>query len=286
MAEITYLGPHSFLRRSSLAFRHHDPNTPIAVSGVVRLSDKYLLEPLCKRLVTQVVQDWPTTLREWDIHQAEIHATGEACLNFRVDDDPVADGPPLSDVIPEPVSAIVFAQEFGCPEILPAAFYRLLQIYFNDDWSLRASDSHSETGVRPAARYSSRALARWGMLDRDNLARYVHGLHAAEAYIPDARRFVYQDCVPRVWEGEPDSPCYEYVSNMFHVVRQRRGIQGGRDPLLWLRDCLHDYVGCPELEERYPKGLCEDCCSAVVSEVPRERQRVWRELLSEWFQLE
>ena len=124
------------------------------------------------------------------------------------------------------------------------------------------------------------------MLGRDNLAQYVHGLHAAESYIPDERRFVYQDCVPRVWEGERDSPCYEYVKNMFRVVRQRRGIQGGRGPLLWLRDCLHDYVGCPELEERYPKGLCEDCCSAVVSEVPRERQRVWRELLSEWFQLE
>ena len=35
---------------------------------MVRLSDKYLLEPLRKRLVSQVVQDWLTTLREWDIH--------------------------------------------------------------------------------------------------------------------------------------------------------------------------------------------------------------------------
>ena len=224
---------------------------------------------------------------EWDIHQAEIQTTSEACLNFRVGDDPIADRPPLSDVIPEPVSAIVFAQEFGCPELLPAAFYRLLQIDFNDGWSLRASDSgQPETGPRPTARYSSRALARWGLLDRDNLARYVHGLHAADAYIPDARKFVYQDCVPRVWEGEPDSPCYEYVKNMFRVVRQRRGIQGGRDPRLWLRDCLHDYVGCPELEERYPKGLCEDCWSAVASELRRERQRVWRELLPKWFLLE
>ena len=76
-------------------------------------------------------------------------------------DDPIADGPPLSDVIPEPVSAIVFAQEFGCPEILPAAFYRLLQIDFNDDWSLRASDSQSEAGPQSSsACHSSRALAR------------------------------------------------------------------------------------------------------------------------------
>ncbi|KAM5546281.1 hypothetical protein V8D89_000407 [Ganoderma adspersum] len=274
--DIALLLNYLYYPESSLAFRHHDPNTPIAVSGVVRLSDKYLLEALRKRLVSQVVRDWPTTLREWDIHQAEIKATAEACLNFRVGDDP-------------PVSSITFAQEFGCPEILPAAFYRLLQIDFNDDWSLRAPDSESEAGgptAHSAHRYGSRALARWGLLDRDNLARYVHGLHAAETYVPDTRKFVYQECVPRVWEGEPDSPCFEYVSDMFRVVRQRKGIRGGRDPLLWLGDCLHDYVGCPELEKRYPKGLCEDCCSAVASEVPRERQRVWRELLPKWFLLE
>ncbi|PIL28618.1 hypothetical protein GSI_08660 [Ganoderma sinense ZZ0214-1] len=258
---------------SSLAFRHHDPNTPITVSGVVRLADKYLLEPLRKRLISEVVQDWPTTLREWDIQQANIHAIS-AVTTLR--DAPYLDrGPPLCDVIPEPASAIVFAQEFVCPEILPAAFYRLLQIPFDDDWSLRV---HS-------APYSSQSLARWSLLDRDNLARYIHGLHAVESYIPDSRNFVFMECIPKMWEGEPDSPCYEYVRYMFSVLGRRRGGQAGRDPLRWLADC-EDHYGISELSEKYPKGLCEDCCAAVALQVPVERQRVWRELLPKWFQLE
>ncbi|KAI1784933.1 hypothetical protein LXA43DRAFT_860435, partial [Ganoderma leucocontextum] len=170
---------------TSLPFRHHDPNTPIAVSGVVRLADKYLLEPLHKRLVAQVVEDWPTTLRGWDVQQAEIQAIKDAI--FTMGDDPVDRGPPLSDVIPEPVSAIVFAQEFGCPEILPSAFYRLLQMNFNHDWSLRVP----ELGPHPhPSSCSPLALARWNLLDRDNLGRYIHGLQAAEEYVPDARMFL------------------------------------------------------------------------------------------------
>ena len=274
---------HSYMCCRSLTFEHHDPDTPIAVSGVVRLADKYFLEPLRKRLVTQVADDWPTTLREWDIHQAEIKAITDA--GFTRFDDPAERGPPLCDVIPEPASAIVFAQEFGCPEILPAAFYQLLQIHIKHDWSMQPVHKPAGPGPYP---WCPLALARWGLLDKDNLARYVHGLHAAEDYVPDVLSFVSRGCIPGFhegWESDPTSSCFLYVQNMLDVLGNRKGIRGARDPLRWLADCLHR-DRFPELSERYPKGLCEHCWSALSNQVPRERQRIWRELLPKWFQLE
>ena len=34
--------------------------------------DKYLLERQHKYLIDQVVSDWPTTLRDWDLRQSEL----------------------------------------------------------------------------------------------------------------------------------------------------------------------------------------------------------------------
>ena len=58
-----------------------------------------------------------------------------------VDGGPVDTGELVPDRLPEPASAIVFAQEFGCPKILPSTFYRLLQISFKADWSFCESKS-------------------------------------------------------------------------------------------------------------------------------------------------
>ena len=57
-----------------MTFRRFDPNTPLVVSGVIRLADKYCIESLREHLIQVVVSDWPTTLEEWDFFQAEIQA--------------------------------------------------------------------------------------------------------------------------------------------------------------------------------------------------------------------
>ncbi|KAI1787045.1 hypothetical protein LXA43DRAFT_1064632 [Ganoderma leucocontextum] len=263
-----------------LAFRRFDPNAPITITGVARLSDKYLLEPLRKRLVAHVVEEWPTTLRNWDIQQAEIEAITHTIFSVTTVDGDAIDGDQLlSDRIPEPVSAIVFAQEFGCPEILPAAFYRLLQIGFKAHWS------HRESHPNPY-RYSP--LARWRLLDKDNLVKYVLGLHEAEDYAPPIRTFVSVDCRPSFWEGwetDPQAACYLFVENMVNVLGKGRGGTAARDPLHWLKECM-EHERFPELLKKHPRGLCDECSAVFYDAVARERQRIWQELLPKWFQLQ
>ncbi len=240
--------------------------------GVVRLADKYLIEPLQKRLIKQFCDNWPKTLHDWDVQRAEVMAVANILppSGHRVVD-------PFSDLVPEPASAIVFAQEFCCPAILPAAFYRLLSIDITDDWSCRDSavDRHNLS-------LNSR-LAKWGLLDKDNLMRYLHGLREVDRYDPHIKMFMSDGCWPFDEESQASgTPCLLYVQRMINLVREGRA---RRDPIFWLADCMeHDLF--PALSKEYfPEGLCAECRKVLYRAVPRERQRIWGEL-PKWFHLE
>ena len=183
---------------------------------------------------------------------------------------------PFSDFVPEPASSIVFAQEFGCPEILPMAFYRLLSIDVKDDWKLCDSTDNNRG-------FSCSPLARWDLLDKDNLMRYLHGLREVDNYDPHVKMFMSDDCWPYDTESQATgTPCLRYVQ---HMVDGAKGGINRRDPLRWLAKLMeHDLF--PYLSTEYfPKGLCNECRNVLYRSVPKERQRIWREL-PKWFQLE
>ncbi|KAI1782984.1 hypothetical protein LXA43DRAFT_848584, partial [Ganoderma leucocontextum] len=161
---------------SSLVFKRNDPNTPLTISGVVRLADKYVIEPLHRCLVQQVCEDWPATLDEYDVKQSEIDTLRAVAASSSTTFKYTPDGGRLADVIPEPASAILFAQEFGCRQILPAAFYRLSLIPLEHDWS--------EPG------HTRKPLARWSMLDRENLVRCMRGCQKLSEYRPLVEDFI------------------------------------------------------------------------------------------------
>ncbi|KAM5546274.1 hypothetical protein V8D89_000400 [Ganoderma adspersum] len=261
------------------------------------LSDKYLLEPLRRQLVAYVVGEWPTTLREWDIQQAEINAIKDAIFSVTtVDGKEIDPGQLLSDRIPEPASAIVFAREFGCTKILPpAAFYRFLQISFKADWSLRDRASgpdpdpnpNPDVAVDDDGEYAHSPLARWSLLSNDDLTLFVHDLHEAEDYEPPLTKFLSGPCWPMFydgWEVDPETGWYQYLENMVNVLRKGRGGTTARGPLGWLRDCM-EHERFPELAKKHPNGLCEGCQIVLRRAITRERQRIWEELVPKWFQL-
>ncbi|PIL28645.1 hypothetical protein GSI_08687 [Ganoderma sinense ZZ0214-1] len=264
----------------SLVFKRHDPNTPLTISGVVRLADKYLIQPLHHCLVQQVCNDWPTTLDEYDIQQAELDKFLQVS---RAHPFPkyTPDRGRLADAIPEPVSAILFAQEFGCPQILPAAFYSLSLIPLSDDWGNNSDWPH------PARDHP---LARWSLLDKENLLRYTHGCQMLNEYRPDVWRFMCEECAiqpgPLDVPGCKPVPCGLYIKRLFEVVWNpglRVSVTHG-DPLRLLTRCLK-YDEMPELsKENFPHRLCEECYQTVFFRLLGERVRVW-DMLRKWFNL-
>ncbi len=249
-----------------------DPNKPLELSGVIRLADKYLLEPLHDYLVQQVASDWPTTLQEWDIREAELQAIRKVAAE---------DKKKYWELVPEPVAAILFAKEFGCSQILPAAFYQLAQTNFNLDWD-------KEWIQNDEYQWNTR-LARWSLLEKDDLVRCLHGFQSLVDYRIDAYFLLSDQCFPPEEHDEygyelvsKNSKCFAFLAELVVVV-WGRGER--RDPLRLLFDCL-EYERYPQLsKEHFPDGLCEDCRDSLPEAVARIRRALW-ETLPRYFRLE
>nr|VWO97847.1 Phosphotransferase (EC [Ganoderma boninense] len=226
---------------SSFVFKRQSPHTPGIVSGVIRLADKYLMESLHRRLVQQVCDDWPTTLDDYDIDRAAIDVL-EALPRRSVQDRiyPCGSARYPGEFVPEPISAIHFAREFGCPQILPAAFYRL---------SLTPAADYYEAFGFPQSHWPPTELARLATLDKETLLGYIHGCQMLAGYRPPVTRFMCDDCAEE-WnleQGPPlHSPCYQYITWLFVLTRpgssgadklgDRSQVHG--DPLRWLWRCF------------------------------------------------
>ena len=162
---------HIDWRRSPCTHSQRLDPDKLKVSGVVRLADKYLLESLQKHLIQQVISDWPTTLQEWDIRDAEIQAIRKAA-------DADTTSKARKELVPEPVAAILFAEEFGCRQILPAAFYQLAQTKLSHNWD--------DEGIKRDSWMESLPLARWSLLEKENLVRCLQIFQALDDYRVDA----------------------------------------------------------------------------------------------------
>lgn len=180
----------------------------IAVTPTLRLAVKYDMEAVRVRLVKLVVDQWPrsNTVAGWHKWQDNADTTWS---------DEAA-GCPFYECVPEPVSAILFTREFGCPEIVPLAFYLLSTIDIATcDWD---SDTDDVSTYR----------ARWSLLDADSWCVFYRGRALLQAYGTELRAAVAprpcddnrlcraadpKDCAARSkeilkaafgWRGEPD----------------------------------------------------------------------------------
>ena len=219
----------------------------------------------------QVCGDWPTTLTDYDIKQGEIDSLREVALaNVPFKYTMAPNDGRISDVIPEPASAIVFAQEFGCPQILPAAFYRLSLIPISADW--KSFSPHHP-------------VARWSTLDRDNL-RYVHGSQALARYRPSVPQFLGRACANAWFDDEKETTCYRFAARLFEVAWKQSPQEANHgDPLRALGKCL-GFDKIPELsKQQFPDDICADCDETIYWALVKERNRVWEEL-PRWFKLQ
>ena len=266
------------------------------------------MDALHARLVRQVTDDWPRTLHEWDQYEAEATAISAAIAS----DGPSVRPPGyrrLADCVPEPAAAIMFATEFGCTDVLPAAFYQLARSRADEDWSLLGRAKEGGVARAPSdAKAQAKAdgagggprlarLARWGELDCETLLRYMRGcarlddfrerMLAADviacAISPGCRPWWSCPEVPRPRErGEGGAaPCFDFVTALFEWAWLRRRT---RDPLRALKDCLEWRTAPARVYEVCPDGLCNRCAVVLQDWVTEMRQFLWRSL-PDYFEL-
>ncbi|KAI0777476.1 hypothetical protein BD413DRAFT_180066 [Trametes elegans] len=272
--------PYAYLTR-----RWH-PDTPIELSGAVRLADKYLLDTLRSSLVKRVVEDWPKTLDEWDVANGELKAIVN--LAYRPN-RPRSQTVNLPGRVPEPASAIMFAQEFGCHEILPAAYYRLATIEIDNEWE------------RKRATDSTTLYARWTLLDSESLLRYISGRRQLDSFHNRLKRQLRRGlglcggcmpfffiCPPEPGEEAPnvnikeEYPCLHFITTLLDLAWDDAPAS---DPLQALHDLIDHRRFDEMLKKTCPEGLCHDCTEQFYGEIDKARGRLWK-LLPLYFQVD
>ncbi|GLB41793.1 hypothetical protein LshimejAT787_1003930 [Lyophyllum shimeji] len=100
-------------------FGNNDQNDFRMVSGILRLSTKYIIDFLRAKALEHLSVAWPSDLKAWDARE-DLARTQEA---------DVADP---SHLYPHPIAVISLAREVDAPSLLPAAFYDLARSPFTD----------------------------------------------------------------------------------------------------------------------------------------------------------
>ncbi|KAH9948103.1 hypothetical protein B0H21DRAFT_690608 [Amylocystis lapponica] len=247
---------------TALPFKRMDPNTPFLIRGILRLAVKYAIDPLRARLLEHLAFDWPRTLVEWDRLQRDIDSTLQ---NHILSPYGVVDDLYVDDRFPEPASAIRIAQDFGCPEILPAAYYRVACAPAANDWKrMREGSGHSRPGLS-----SGEMSVRWELLDHGDLMRVLSG----RDYL--SQKFC--GIVDSIREP-PLALCCDSEIRCEHVRRQLKG------QILLRYDSKFDALGainmCLQREYQFPDGLqrlCSVCSDDQDSAMEMLKETIWRQ---------
>ncbi|TDL17682.1 hypothetical protein BD410DRAFT_901352 [Rickenella mellea] len=198
---------------AELSFKRHDSETPTKCRGLLELSIKYQIDPIRESIVSQIEDDWPMTLAQWDTMNAYVEL-----LAVEKDDD--------EDHSLEPVAAIQVAKACNIPHILPAAFYHLS----------RQFPSGNDLAHRGVFR-----VAKWDLLPADDFMR----LAKARDHL-DSKMRVPPWPIHRVRCPSP-AICLKLGYELWEDVRLQS--HATRDPLEVLRDFLQENLHLPPFDK-------------------------------------
>ncbi|KAH6911207.1 hypothetical protein BKA70DRAFT_1099792 [Coprinopsis sp. MPI-PUGE-AT-0042] len=254
-----------------------------AVSAVLRLSTKYLVEPLRLRCLARLELDWPTTLSGWDIRERSALDAQGRYLPREVCCHPIL------------LMELAFSSELGLSHLLPAAFYDLSRygpskIMAGTFYEAVALDV--ATSGDPVRESGDRCV----VLNREMLGRTFKGREKAQKYISDfvarelENRSPARGCAGRDGKDkEPSRNCLEsFYFIMLNILRSVGGIACGRDA-----DPLFTLVQATEMLSRtdFSDGhrttglkICHACKVDFAASVAKAREEVWS-LLPVWFGL-
>ncbi|TDL17684.1 hypothetical protein BD410DRAFT_794159 [Rickenella mellea] len=243
-----------------LPYKHHDPNTPVRVLGVLKLATKYQFDTLRERIVNHFQADWPRTLYEWDASEALVEV---------MDGQVEAGGPYLDDMMPEPGAAIQLARQCDIPQILPAAFYHLSRLSMKQDW-----DECRNGGEASVYLVSSERTARWYLLSREDFRCLLAGREALHQFVLES---------PQLRIIEPSQHCLFPANCRHRRVDVWKMLEvdylKGTDPLGTLRKyCASKY------SDKGFKELCAECYQDIRAQLREVRVKLWNRL-PEFFSL-
>ncbi|KAH7101476.1 hypothetical protein BKA62DRAFT_743293 [Auriculariales sp. MPI-PUGE-AT-0066] len=283
------------------------------VSGILRLSNKYLIEPLRSRCIAHLSVAWPPTLTGWDAREEFAERALRGVQSPRSDGSMPATPP--ADVLhpfdrthsyyPHASRVLALAREVGATALLPSAFYDLTRYSFAQLLSSSVASSLS-LGGSPRA-----SLDAIGIPDVDpsqdtlelapaDFRRLALGKEAASLHILSLIRSM--SAIRSLGHAHAHShsgghghlhtrpplcstpaACRKDFVELAEMATQHYVLDrhyGNADPLY-----VADEVGQLKSAELGSQTECRACGLALEAWAQRERERIWR-LLPSWFRLD
>ncbi|KIP07173.1 hypothetical protein PHLGIDRAFT_127803 [Phlebiopsis gigantea 11061_1 CR5-6] len=272
---------------SFLSFSRFDPDIPAKLTNVMRIATKYQIDTVRRRIIDIMHDSWPQTFEHWLRYQSEIAVLRTMHAGR---DDGLVDGKSFEECIPEPASAIRFAQDFDVPSILPFAFYTLAGIPIHHDWDeMRKGNGHKRSAN---ARTQSRT-ARWDLLDVQDYKKVM-------AYREALAERVCQVVLARYGREEaicsmiPTGTCTELSEGPYGGYGDRPDCNGAMYQALELwkdldtgilrEDALTHATGHPDplglLEQLYNSHpqwkICRACQESLQKDIRESQEVIWQ----------
>ncbi|KZW01204.1 hypothetical protein EXIGLDRAFT_666494 [Exidia glandulosa HHB12029] len=286
------------------------------VSGVLRLSNKYLIEPLRTRAIAHLSAAWPSTLSTWDAREEVAdRAHRESIVSPKTDEHPdFINMPPRPPrFYPHAARVLTLAREVNAPALLPSAFYELARHSFSSLLSTDpragspspASSSDILTGMLPSQPEIDPAVDTLGLSSAD-FRRLVLGKEAAASYIISLIRSMAVIRSGNAHQAHHHAHAHSHTHSQFtaspratfcatpaacrkdfhelaelatqHYVLDRH--YGSADPLY-----VAEELGSLKSAELAAQTECRACAFALESWSQREREKIWK-LIPSWFRLD
>lgn len=264
------------------------------VSGILRLSNKYMIESLRAKAIAHLNIAWPMTLKGWDAREDKARA-------YELENIPGS-----AHLYPSPIAVINLARQVNAPTLLPSAFYDLsrytyTQIFESADDDQSRLRSFSPPLSSPHATPPPRAhptSAPVPMLETADLQKLALGKESASQavsavingmtrgpYTHSRKASLSRSSNPSsssLSSGVCASPgaCRRDFAELValatqHYVCDRE--RGCADPLYVAEEL--GTLKSAELSE------CRACARGLEIWAARERERMWK-MIPIWFRLE
>ncbi|KAF8636376.1 hypothetical protein AX17_003559 [Amanita inopinata Kibby_2008] len=241
------------------------------VSGILRLSNKYIIESLKAKALAHLSIAWPSTLKAWDMRE-DIGRIYELESNG-------------GRFYPNPIAVINLAQEVDAPSLLVSAFYDLSRYLF-----ARIFEPHeNEPFHQPADSTASLSMADMQRLclGKEAIQHAITSLIQAmenSQYIRQAQHHALQAHSRRGYASTgvclSAAACRKDFSELVDLATQHYLFdreRGCYDPL-YVAEELGQLKGA-EFSE------CVACARSLETWAAKERERMWK-LIPQWFRLD
>jgi len=258
-----YDGPH---------FGNNDNDDFRMVSGILRLSTKYIIDSLRAKALAHISVAWPSTLKGWDARE-------DLARSYELD-------PPLGGhLYPSSVAVINLAREVDAPSLLPSAFYDLSRysfsqifepsedepLFFASPSTLSLSDMQKLSLGKESSHNAITALIQ--AMGRTQFLRQSQQHSAPHPSSRGSKASLGRSCVSAAACRKDFSELVDLATQHYLFDKER----GCLDPLYVAEEL--GQLKSAEFSE------CKACARALEAWAAKEREKMWK-LIPLWFRLE